>query len=192
MPASSKRHQKPDIHSPQPNEAQKVKGAALHSSLYIASGLFHHVFTKTSFPPGSSTVLHPPRINPHPAYSTPSFVAHRPPSSTPSNHRQKPPHRHARPAPRACPYRSGMGITGIWSSSGNLVAMALSTATHTDSTPIQFCLYGATTSSRSLSFDIVPGSIDWACARNVGTRRGGFVGRRLHEERGGEYARTRT
>ena len=40
--------------------------------------------------------------------------------------------------------------------SGNFVAIVARITIIIEKNPIQFCLYGATTSSRSLSFEIVP------------------------------------
>lgn len=47
-------------------------------------------------------------------------------------------------------------MTGVAKSSGNLVMMAVRMTTTIDTTPIQFCLYGALTSVQSFSFGISP------------------------------------
>ena len=47
-------------------------------------------------------------------------------------------------------------MTGISIASGNLVTIVARITIIIEKNPIQFCLYGATTSSRSLSFEIVP------------------------------------
>ena len=47
-------------------------------------------------------------------------------------------------------------MTGISTASGNLVTIVARITTTIEKNPIQFCLYGATISSRSFSFDIVP------------------------------------
>ena len=47
-------------------------------------------------------------------------------------------------------------MTGISIASGNFVAIVARITIIIEKNPIQFCLYGATTSSRSLSFEIVP------------------------------------
>ena len=53
-------------------------------------------------------------------------------------------------------HRSGMGIRGDCNNSGKFVVITDNTTIHTDNIPIQFCLYGATISSRNFSFDIDP------------------------------------
>lgn len=49
-----------------------------------------------------------------------------------------------------------MGIIGICINSGNFVTIVDMATKKTDTHPIQFCLYGATTSSRKRSVDIPP------------------------------------
>ncbi len=47
-------------------------------------------------------------------------------------------------------------MTGISMASGNFVIIVAKITIIIEKNPIQFCLYGATTSSRSFSFEIVP------------------------------------
>ena len=59
-------------------------------------------------------------------------------------------------------HKSGIFIIGVSITSGNLITIVDKITITIENNPIQFCLYGATTSSRSRSFEIDP-SIAFCC-----------------------------